>query len=717
MRRRSWAAAVSLLLAVAAGSAAGWGFSAPPAPRFAVVPAAAVREGRGHLDVLEAGASAEGFLDRMFGTNCFSAAVGELTADCRRMEQEAKTRLALRLTNCQLATQGGPTYPCSPRQSLQECTQALPDRGYALFVEFLTHADSMCLFIQNQNFERYTENMLNRLAEGAGYAQDQLAAAAKSSAALTKQTAELGRKAEATLGLLREHGELEQEALKVQKVARAEALAYFTSLDAKQQQGLELQDQALQKQEALEAGQAIVLRQLAEAQGHVAGLFDLVEGRAAQLAAAAQQQAEAQRALAGELGALADSSAGIRSAVDVVISYQQRSDSVLMRLLGKSYSFEDALCYALGALAALSTGLSPSIAKAKVPLLALLGGSLLAERLLVDWLHAWLAVGHDGEVVLSLPAWAWLPLGPAAAATSPAGPALWQFSFKWAVRRLAAALAVAVLCYCWLSYRDYERESFLLLRRLEEQHRQRHEEFLALMRRNKVELAALLGGEGAGQAASAGRGAEGAAGARPASRKGAAGEAEAGRAVAAQPASAAGRETGGQLVALGRQHGTLLSVLETWSEDEEEEVQHSKQGAAAGGAAKRQAGHPQPQRQAAAPAAVAAPTPAAREHAHTAVPAAAPASARRAAAQQAARTRKRSASEEVEVAPPGPVKRRAGRRRSSATEETAVSMDAAAGGSQLGKRTRLRSSDQQEAAALAAEARGGGAAPKRGRRG
>lgn len=37
--------------------------------------------------------------------------------------------------------------------------------------------------------------------------------------------------------------------------------------------------------------------------------------------------------------------------------------AVLMRLLGKSYSFEDVLCYALGTLAALSTGLSPSIAK------------------------------------------------------------------------------------------------------------------------------------------------------------------------------------------------------------------------------------------------------------------------------------------------------------------------------------------------------------------
>lgn len=55
----------------------------------------------GHLDVLEGGASAEGFLDRLLGTNCFSAAVGELTADCRRMEQAAKTRLALRYADQQ----------------------------------------------------------------------------------------------------------------------------------------------------------------------------------------------------------------------------------------------------------------------------------------------------------------------------------------------------------------------------------------------------------------------------------------------------------------------------------------------------------------------------------------------------------------------------------------------------------------------------------------
>lgn len=92
--------------------------------------------------MLEQGAEAEGLLDRIMGKNCFSTAVAELTADCRRMEQEQKTRLALSMTNCQLAVQGSDTYPCSRRQPLRECIKDLSERAHSLFVEFLTHADT-----------------------------------------------------------------------------------------------------------------------------------------------------------------------------------------------------------------------------------------------------------------------------------------------------------------------------------------------------------------------------------------------------------------------------------------------------------------------------------------------------------------------------------------------------------------------------------------------
>ena len=35
------------------------------------------------------------------------------------------------------------THPCGPTQPLRQCTEALPDRAYQLYVEFLSHADNM----------------------------------------------------------------------------------------------------------------------------------------------------------------------------------------------------------------------------------------------------------------------------------------------------------------------------------------------------------------------------------------------------------------------------------------------------------------------------------------------------------------------------------------------------------------------------------------------
>lgn len=114
----------------------------PAAPHAPAVSFPSSFSPTGQLEALEEGVEREGFLDRLLGTNCFSQAVAELTADCRRMEQEAKTRLALRLTNCQLAVQGSATFPCGRRQSIRDCTEAMSERAHVLYVEFLTHADT-----------------------------------------------------------------------------------------------------------------------------------------------------------------------------------------------------------------------------------------------------------------------------------------------------------------------------------------------------------------------------------------------------------------------------------------------------------------------------------------------------------------------------------------------------------------------------------------------
>lgn len=261
-----------------------------------------------------------------------------------------------------------------------------------------------------------------------------------------------------------------------------------------------------------------------------------------------------------------------------------------------------------------------------------------------------------------------------------------------------------------------------LLRRLEEEQRQRHTEFLALMNRSRVELAALLGGVAAVQEASAGGVAKGDTTARPPACFGMADKGPADRAEEALHPAAPDWGIGGQVEALGGRHMALPHVPEVLGDDEEEAAEHGNQTARAGGAARQPARHSQQQQHqhqhlAAVPAITAAPTPAVRERAHRVAQAAAAAAARPTMARQVAGSRKRFASYEVDAAPAGVNKRRAGRRRSSETEATAVSADMAAGGTLLGKRICCRSSDKQDAAATAAQAVSGAAPSKRGRRG
>lgn len=266
-----------------------------------------------------------------------------------------------------------------------------------------------------------------------------------------------------------------------------------------------------------------------------------------------------------------------------------------------------------------------------------------------------------------------------------------------------------------------------LLHRLEEQQRQRHEEFLALLQRNKIELAAMLGGGAAEKGVIAGNATNAEMAVRPAARWTFAAQGSGHGREPAEPLMIAGWETGRRQDTVGGRLKPLLPVPEICSGDEEFEIKHSKWAAGSGRAAGQPAGskqqlqqqqHPQLQQQwqVAALPTKGTTTPAARERAHRAMPAAVAATATPAPARQAARSRKRSASVELEAATVGTTKRRAGRRRSSATEVISVSVEAAAGDSLLGKRTRRLTTDQQDAAGPAPDMGAGAADTKKGRR-
>jgi hypothetical protein len=467
-----------LLLALAfAPHCHAWGRTAAkpepqaPVPRFSAVPAAAAREGQVQVHSLQGAAGAETFLDKMLGTNCYTRAVADLQRDCRGMEPEQKSRLALRLANCQLATQGGGTWPCAADEPLRVCVNRLPDRDNALYIEFLTHADTMCLFIQNQEFEKYTEQMLNRLSEGAGFAREQLAAVSARAEALTADAATLVANTQDALTRLREQRELQLATADQLRAHRAEAAAQHAALAAAQASALDLGRQQLDRSRELEAAQAAVADRVAAGQAQVEGVFGAIGERAEAVLAAQGAAAAAQQALGSQLRALADGSKGLRSTVDAVAEYQRRSDAALIKLLGRSYTLEDAAFYAAGGLAALAAGASRATQGARLPVLALLGCCLVGERALLERMHPWLDVDAAGDVVLPvrLPWWA-----------APAGAAPLLLNFKWAVRRACVGVGAAALLYAVLVYRDFARDSYRLLVEIQGRQRSHHEELVQL---------------------------------------------------------------------------------------------------------------------------------------------------------------------------------------------------------------------------------------------
>ena len=72
---------------------------------------------------------------------CCSRALATINKDCRRLDHAAKARLAVALTNCHLRQLGQRTFQCTPRMSLKDCTEPMPDRDFGVFNEFFSNVD------------------------------------------------------------------------------------------------------------------------------------------------------------------------------------------------------------------------------------------------------------------------------------------------------------------------------------------------------------------------------------------------------------------------------------------------------------------------------------------------------------------------------------------------------------------------------------------------
>ena len=127
----------------------------------------------GELQRLQDKADKEGFLDTVFGTQCYSQAVNTITASCHSLESDEALALAFKLTNCFFSKTGRHPYICAD-SAIQQCTSTMTAADYVVFTGFFQNVQSMCLFVANTDFNRRAETMLNALYHAGGAAAEQV---------------------------------------------------------------------------------------------------------------------------------------------------------------------------------------------------------------------------------------------------------------------------------------------------------------------------------------------------------------------------------------------------------------------------------------------------------------------------------------------------------------------------------------------------------------
>lgn len=138
----------------------------------------AIQRGEKYLNTLEKASHQESLVDLLWGNACHTNALSKVSKDCRELQLAEKSRLALLLMYCQLVVQGesrsNPRLQCNAGEPLKVCVNRLTDRENALYIEMLSNIDTICLYIQNQEFEKYAEHMLNVLIRGSSLASQSI---------------------------------------------------------------------------------------------------------------------------------------------------------------------------------------------------------------------------------------------------------------------------------------------------------------------------------------------------------------------------------------------------------------------------------------------------------------------------------------------------------------------------------------------------------------
>lgn len=116
---------------------------------------------------------------RKYGV-CWQKAYDSLHESCNQLDDKKQSRLALAFSNCFFENLGKRTYHCDYPLTMEDCEKQFDVKAYHTFVEFYTQTQSICFYLQNQNWQLKAEETINKLTWTSLEVKDRIESSAKS---------------------------------------------------------------------------------------------------------------------------------------------------------------------------------------------------------------------------------------------------------------------------------------------------------------------------------------------------------------------------------------------------------------------------------------------------------------------------------------------------------------------------------------------------------
>ena len=111
--------------------------------------------------------------------NCWTNAIQSLHTNCKDLNDEVQSRLALNFANCFLKRSGRESYPCDDNRKVEDCLKDFTDRAFNAYTQFFTHTQSVCFYLRSELWQRNTKLTIDSLTKTSIHVKDRLEDASK----------------------------------------------------------------------------------------------------------------------------------------------------------------------------------------------------------------------------------------------------------------------------------------------------------------------------------------------------------------------------------------------------------------------------------------------------------------------------------------------------------------------------------------------------------